>query len=99
MEIQDYKEIEIFKNNISTFKETSHDTDGRCPGYMTESEIEVINFDKVKEDYVRGMKLSNAQMMHCISIKTRKFFSLNLKMVKCKMVKFIMYIIKFTIVY
>ena len=58
MEIQDYKEIEIFKNNISTFKETSHDTDGRCPGYMTESEIEVINFDKVKEDYVRGMKLS-----------------------------------------
>lgn len=58
MEIQDYKDIEIFKNNISTFKETSHDTDGRCLGYMTESEIEVINFDKVKEDYVRGMKLS-----------------------------------------
>lgn len=58
MEIQDYKDIEIFKNNISTFKETSHDTDGQCPGYMTESEIKVINFDKVKEDYVRGMKLS-----------------------------------------
>lgn len=58
MEIQDYKDIEIFKNNISTFKETSHDTDGQCPGYMTGSEIKVINFDKVKEDYVRGMKLS-----------------------------------------
>ena len=58
MEMQDYKNIEIFKNNISTFKETSHDANGRCSRYMTESEIEVINFDKVKEDYVRGMNLS-----------------------------------------
>lgn len=59
MEIQKYEEIGIFKNNISSFKETSRDTDGGTPGYMTNSEIPVINFDKVKESYVREMNLSN----------------------------------------
>lgn len=29
------------------------------PGYMTNSEIQVINFDKVKESYIREMNLSN----------------------------------------
>lgn len=57
MEIQ-YDKIEIFNKNISSFKETSKDTDSGNIKYMTQSEVEVINFDKVKEDYVRDMKLS-----------------------------------------
>lgn len=60
MEISEYKNIEIFKNNLSTFKETSYDKDGKTPGYMTDSEMQVINYDKVKGDYIKGMSLSNA---------------------------------------
>lgn len=51
--------LEIFKKNISTFKETSLDD---CDGnkiYMTESPKKVINFDTVKDDYVRDMRLSD----------------------------------------
>lgn len=53
-----YDKIEIFRKNITSFKETSKDTDSGTVKYMTQSEVEVINFDKVKEDYIRGMKLS-----------------------------------------
>ena len=56
MEIQSYKEIEIFKKSISTFKETSRDTDSQPPTYMTDSEVEVINFDKVKERYTKELR-------------------------------------------
>lgn len=59
MEPQEYKNIQIFKDNMSSFKETSHDTDSEVPGYMTDSEIQVINFDKVKESYIKNMSLSN----------------------------------------
>lgn len=59
MEIQAYDDLDIFKENISSFKETSRDSDGEMPGYMTNSEIQVINFDKVKESYIREMNLSN----------------------------------------
>lgn len=59
MELQEYENIDIFKNNIVTFKEASCDTDGRTPGYMTDSEIQVINFDRVKEIYIKDLNLSN----------------------------------------
>ncbi len=59
MEMQKYEDIEIFKENLSSFKETSRDSDGEVPGCMTNSEIQVINFDKVKECYIREMNLSN----------------------------------------
>lgn len=58
MEIREYKNIEIFKNNISTFRETSLDKDGKTPGYMTDSEIQVVNFDNVKKSYIKGMGLA-----------------------------------------
>lgn len=58
MKIQ-YDKIEIFKNNVSSFKETSKDSDSGTSEYMTQSEIEVINFDKVKDDYIKGMHLSS----------------------------------------
>lgn len=59
MEIQKYKDIKIFKDHLSSFKDTSRDSDGEVPEYMTNSEIQVINFDKVKESYIRGMNLSD----------------------------------------
>ncbi|MBD5524271.1 MAG: hypothetical protein HDR04_07610 [Lachnospiraceae bacterium] len=58
MKVQ-YNNIEIFKNNIVALKETSWDKDGDCPGYMTDSSIQVINFDKVKEAYIKNMGLSS----------------------------------------
>ena len=59
MEILKYEEIKIFKENLSSFKDTSRDSDGEAPKYMTNSEIQVINFDKVKESYIREMNLSD----------------------------------------
>lgn len=49
----------IFKNNICTLKETSIDKkDNRTVMYMTDSSKSVINFDKVKEEYVKTLKLN-----------------------------------------
>lgn len=45
MEIQNYEIIKIFKENLSSFKETSRDSDSGEIKYMTNSEIQVINFD------------------------------------------------------
>ncbi len=56
--IKRYENIEIFQRNLSSFRETSKDTDSGSVKYMTQSEIEVIHFDKVKDDYIKGMKLS-----------------------------------------
>lgn len=47
-------DVEIFKNNISTLKETSKDDENNK--YMTELELEVVNFDKVKDEYIRKYK-------------------------------------------
>ncbi|WBB29705.1 hypothetical protein [Parvimonas micra] len=47
-------DVEIFKNNISTLKETSKDNENNK--YMTELEFEVVNFDKVKDEYIRKYK-------------------------------------------
>lgn len=53
-----YDKVELFKNNLSSFKETSKDTDSGIIAYMTQSEVQVVNFDKVKDKYIKGMKLS-----------------------------------------
>lgn len=49
--------IEIFNNNLSTFKAVSKDKNNGMINYMTQSEIRVINFDNVKDEYFRDMKL------------------------------------------
>lgn len=59
MECKELYNIPIFKKNMSTFKETSYDKDGEKPGYMTDSQIQVINFDKVKDCYIKNLALSN----------------------------------------
>ena len=52
-----YSGMPIFDKNIISFKEASFDEDNG--EYMTESKIEVINFDKVKEMYVREAKFKS----------------------------------------
>ena len=59
MAYQEFNNIPIFKDNMSTFKETSYDKDSAEPRYMTDSQIQVINFDKVKDCYIKDMALSN----------------------------------------
>lgn len=59
MTYQEFNDIPIFKDCMTTFKETSYDKDGKEPGYMTNSEIQVINFDKVKDCYIKDMSLSS----------------------------------------
>lgn len=52
----DLSDYPIFNRNITTLKETSKDDDHEV--YMTESVRPVINFDKVKDEYIRGLGLA-----------------------------------------
>lgn len=57
-------DLDIFKNSISTLKETSKDESKDRNGivtnkYMTKLEFNVINFDKVKEKYIKNYKMAN----------------------------------------
>jgi len=52
-----YSGIPIFDNNIISFKEASFDRDNG--EYMVASDVEVIDFDKVKEAYVREAKFKS----------------------------------------
>lgn len=53
----DFSQYSIFENNKATLKETSKDDHGAGISYMTEALYEVINFDAVKNDYTKGLKL------------------------------------------
>lgn len=49
----------ILSNHMTTLKNTSIDRrDDRTVVYMTESTIPAVDFDKVKEEYVKSLKLS-----------------------------------------
>ncbi|MCI9199396.1 MAG: hypothetical protein HFI03_03010 [Lachnospiraceae bacterium] len=61
MEIQDDK-IGIFQNYLSTLKKTSLDKGSGQKKYMTESEMPVVDFDKVKKAYVRELKVKPKSM-------------------------------------
>lgn len=59
-------EYPLFSSNRSTLKETSKDdSNTEC---MTESDIEVINFDKVKEDYVKNLSAKGAASLDALVI-------------------------------
>lgn len=47
----------ILKKNISTLKEASRDNHNKIDYFMTESKINIIDFDAVKDDYIRNLKL------------------------------------------
>lgn len=53
--IEDYS---IFLSNKSSLKETSKDNHDGKEIYMTESEIDVVDYDKVKDKYVESLTLS-----------------------------------------
>mgnify|MGYP006922144306 CR=1 FL=1 len=56
MDLNDYS---IFRENKETFKETSKDdSDTSHIQYMTDSEMEIVNFDQVKRCYVNALGLS-----------------------------------------
>ncbi len=56
----DIQEYDIFIKNKSTLKETSKDdADKKDIKYMTSSEFEVIDFDGVKDDYIKTLKLED----------------------------------------
>jgi hypothetical protein len=61
-------------NHIATLQETSLDAGGTTVGFMTESQIEVVNFDKVKDEYAGNLLCQFVQprMMHYILIWKRK---------------------------
>ena len=50
--------IKIFEDNYTTFEEASRDKHNKDLGYMTDSEVQVIDFDKVKDSYIKDMGLS-----------------------------------------
>lgn len=54
-----FDDYPILKNNISTLKETSKDTHNQSfIKYMTNSERAAVNFDDVKDEYIKNMSLS-----------------------------------------
>lgn len=54
----DILDCDIFRNNKSSLKETSKDdADKKDIKYMTSLELEVIDFDGVKNDYIKDLKL------------------------------------------
>lgn len=51
-------EYKIFANHFSTLKETSADKSKGKKVYMTESLLDAVNFDDVKDEYVKNLRLS-----------------------------------------
>lgn len=58
----DLNKISVFTSHLSTLKETSKDDSGKENQYMISSDLNVINFDAVKKDYVVGLKMSKMPM-------------------------------------
>ena len=57
LNMNDIKNINILKC-FDTLKETSSDKhDGKIPDYMTDSLLNVINFDKVKDKYIENLSV------------------------------------------
>ena len=56
----------LFSDNHSTLKETSKDDSNT--EYMTESEMEVINFDKVKEAYVNNLSVKGVTSVDALVV-------------------------------
>lgn len=53
-------DFSIFRDSISTLKETSKDNHDGIDLYMTESTLETVNFDKVKDKYIENMNLCDS---------------------------------------
>ena len=62
----------IFGKYTTTMKETSLDGNNEQKEYMTDSLCEVINFDQVKEEYVRGLSLSELPKSNDALLETKQ---------------------------
>lgn len=51
----DFSSIKIFNDNIATLKETSKDNHDGNYKYMTESTLNVVDFDAVKREYIKAL--------------------------------------------
>lgn len=56
----DFSKYPVFEKNKATLKETSKDNHNATITYMTDSLCEVINFDAVKSDYIKGLGLAKS---------------------------------------
>ena len=56
--MSDLYDFEIFKNNKTSLKETSKDNHDGTDIFMTESTLSVVNFDAVKNDYIKGLQVT-----------------------------------------
>lgn len=75
----DINDYDILRNNRKSLKELSEDTANS--EYMTESTMEAIDFDTVKESYTRKLKLpmSNAFSVDAILCKDNKIIFIEFK--------------------
>lgn len=55
--MKDYKSIPIFNSNIESIKEVSYDDKNK--EYMITSQLQVINFDKVKKEYCKNFSIKS----------------------------------------
>ena len=53
-------EIQIFNNNKATLKETSKDNHDGVDTFMTTSTLDAVDFDAVKDEYIKEMNLVEA---------------------------------------
>lgn len=72
---------EIFARNIDTFKEVSKDNSTGHDEYMTDSDIRVVNFDKVKAQYANGLADPNdyPASVDAVAVLNNKFFLIEFK--------------------
>jgi len=54
----DFKNIEVLNSSICPLKETSKDNNDGADFYMTNSMLNVVNFDMAKDKYIKGLKIS-----------------------------------------
>ena len=90
----DLNDYPIFRENKETLRETSKDdSNASLVHYMTDSEMEVVNFDQVKRCYVNALGLSEnnassvdalVQFADCIAFVEFKNGKVNNRNVKDK---------------
>lgn len=78
----DLNTFQIFADHLSNLKETSIDKRDGTPQYMTLSTRDAVNFDDVKEEYVKQLGVSEIPKSNDALFDDGKvfWFLLNLKM-------------------
>lgn len=76
--MSNYENISIFNKYKTILKKTSYDKTNKI--YMTDSSIEVVDFDKVKEEYCSPLKLNEPpKSCDALYLKENKVFLIEFK--------------------